>query len=80
FGSGMATTDHDHIEFLRVKHEKSALNEGQKWAPPAPWAALPRGRLKLLILQAGCLAWRSGQTPEKTQPMQPGTLCSACIK
>ena len=31
----------------------SALEEGQKWAPPAPWAALPRGRLKLLILQAG---------------------------
>ncbi len=28
FGSGMAATDHDHIEFLRVKHEKSALNEG----------------------------------------------------
>jgi hypothetical protein len=52
-GSGMATADHDHIEFLRVKHEKSALNEGQKWAPPAPWAALPRGQLKLLILQAG---------------------------
>lgn len=33
----------------------SALEEGQKWAPPAPWAALPRGRLKLLILQAGVI-------------------------
>jgi hypothetical protein len=30
FGSGMAATDHDHIEFLRVKHEKSALIEGLK--------------------------------------------------
>jgi hypothetical protein len=26
-GSGMATADHDHIEFLRVKHEKFALRK-----------------------------------------------------
>jgi hypothetical protein len=80
FGSGMAATNHDHIEFLRVKHEKYALCEGQKWAPPAPETALPRGRLKLLILQAGCLAWRPNQTPGKTQATQKGTLCIARMK
>jgi len=28
FCSGMAAAHHDHIEFLRIKHEKSASNEG----------------------------------------------------
>ena len=53
-GSGMAAADHDHIEFLRVKHE-SLPWEGQKMgAACAMEPPLPRGRLKLLILQAGC--------------------------
>jgi hypothetical protein len=27
----MAAADHYHIEFLRVKHENSASEKGQKW-------------------------------------------------
>jgi hypothetical protein len=60
----MAATDHDHVEFLRVKHEKVRLGMKTTGLAPGSMTALPSGWVES--------AYFTGSTPSPR-------LCVRCM-